>query len=246
MEKATFVQIIPMTGKLYLIPTTLGEGNPADVLPEHTLEVARSLTTFVVENLRSARRFLSKIGILTPIDQLTFFELNEHTDLTTVTAMIGPAMKGVNIGLLSEAGAPAVADPGAPLVRLAHSKGIQVVPLTGPSSILLSLMASGLNGQNFAFQGYLPVKPPERQKRLRELESTSFREKQTQVFIEAPYRNMQLLNDILTTCSGGTYLCIAADITLESEYILTKTISSWKKPLPELHKRPCIFLLLKE
>ena len=160
--------------------------------------------------------------------------------------MLKPAQQGIDIGLLSEAGAPAVADPGAPLVRMAHEHEIRVVPLTGPSSILLSLMASGLNGQNFAFQGYLPIKPPERQKKLRDLEAISAREKQTQVFIEAPYRNMQLLNDILSTCRSNTLLCIAVDITLETEFICTKMVHEWKRSLPELHKRPAIFLLMME
>ncbi|WP_092436951.1 SAM-dependent methyltransferase [Williamwhitmania taraxaci] len=235
-----------MTGKLYMIPTTLGEGNPADVLPIHTIEIAQSLTCFVVEDLRSARRFLSSIKVKNPIDSLTFFELNEHTHHSIIYPMLKPAQQGVDIGLLSEAGAPAVADPGAPLVRMAHENNIRVVPLTGPSSILLSLMASGLNGQNFAFQGYLPIKPPERQRKLRDLEALSAREKQTQVFIEAPYRNMQLLNDILSTCRNNTLLCIAVDITLETEYICTKTVKEWKHALPELHKRPAIFLLMME
>jgi 16S rRNA (cytidine1402-2'-O)-methyltransferase len=235
-----------MTGKLYMIPTTLGEGNPADVLPQFTIEIAQSLTCFVVEDLRSARRFLSSIKVKNPIDSLTFFELNEHTHHSIIFPMLKPALNGLDIGLLSEAGAPAVADPGAPLVRLAHNHDIQVVPLTGPSSILLSLMASGLNGQNFAFQGYLPIKPQERQKKLHELETISARERQTQVFIEAPYRNMQLLNDILATCRNNTLLCIAADITLETEFIRTKTVKEWKALLPELHKRPTIFLLMME
>ncbi|SDC06409.1 16S rRNA (cytidine1402-2'-O)-methyltransferase [Williamwhitmania taraxaci] len=229
-----------------MIPTTLGEGNPADVLPIHTIEIAQSLTCFVVEDLRSARRFLSSIKVKNPIDSLTFFELNEHTHHSIIYPMLKPAQQGVDIGLLSEAGAPAVADPGAPLVRMAHENNIRVVPLTGPSSILLSLMASGLNGQNFAFQGYLPIKPPERQRKLRDLEALSAREKQTQVFIEAPYRNMQLLNDILSTCRNNTLLCIAVDITLETEYICTKTVKEWKHALPELHKRPAIFLLMME
>jgi 16S rRNA (cytidine1402-2'-O)-methyltransferase len=231
-------------GKLYLIPTLLGEGNPEEVLPANVIKIIRELRYFIVEDIRSARRFLSKAKTPFPIDTLTFFTLNEHTSASEVLHYLDPCQDN-DMGVLSEAGVPGVADPGADAVRLAHQHGIRVVPLIGPSSILLAVMASGLNGQNFAFNGYLPVKQPERIHQIKFLEKRAWGENQTQVFIEAPYRNMQLLQDILNSCAPSTMLGISADISLETEFIKTQRIDEWKKHLPELHKRPAIFLIGK-
>ncbi len=228
---------------LYLIPTTLGETAVEKVLPAEIMLVVRSLRYFVVENTRTARRHLKKIAPEIIIDDLDFKELNEHTQQVGLELLLEPIRKGFDMGILSEAGCPGVADPGADLVKIAHEKGIRVVPLVGPSSILLSLMASGMNGQNFAFIGYLPVKPLERSNAIRDIERNSGRDKQTQIFIEAPYRNTKLLTDLLSVCSAHTRLCIAVDLTLDSEFVVTKTIAEWKKALPDINKRPAIFLL---
>lgn len=229
-------------GKLFLIPNLLGEGNPEDILPSAVLKIIRELRVFIVEDLRTARRFLSKAGTMHPIDSLTFFTLNEHTSPSEIVPYLDPAQTE-NIGILSDAGVPGVADPGADIVRLAHQKGIRVVPLVGPSSILMAVMASGLNGQSFAFNGYLPVKRPERISKIKHFEKRALVENQTQVFIEAPYRNMQLLEDLLATCLPSTMLGIGADISLETEFIKTQTMEQWRKKMPELHKRPAIFLI---
>lgn len=231
-------------GKLFLIPNLLGEGNPEEILPANVINIIRELRYFIVEDIRTARRFLSKVKIPLPIDSLTFYTLNEHTSLAEIGTYLDPA-KDDNMGVLSEAGVPGVADPGADIVRLAHQRGIKVVPLVGPSSILMAVMASGLNGQNFAFNGYLPVKHPERVAKIKHFEKRALIENQTQVFIEAPYRNMQLLEDIISTCQPTTMLGIGADISLESEYIKTLPIELWRKKMPELHKRPAIFLIGK-
>jgi 16S rRNA (cytidine1402-2'-O)-methyltransferase len=201
-----------------------------------------------VEELRTARRYLSRVNMGTPIDSLTFFELNEHTPATQeLSGYLQPALDGFPVGLLSEAGMPAVADPGARLVLLAHEKGIEVAPLTGPSSILLALAASGLNGQQFAFAGYLPVKPHERQQHLRLLEKRSAAHHETQAFIETPYRNDALLHDILTTCHPHTLLCVAANLTQPDAFIRTAPVSEWRqRPAPSLKKKPCVFLLLND
>ncbi len=235
-----------MAGKLYLIPAPLGDDTPIEaVIPAGTLEHLRATRHFVVEELRTARRYLSKAGVGVPIDTLTFFELNEHTPLEQdILPYLQPALNGYSVGLISEAGVPAVADPGGRLVLLAHQYNIEVVPLTGPSSLLLALMASGLNGQRFAFAGYLPVKSPERQQALRGLEKRSATEQQTQLFIETPYRNEALLADILNACKPNTFLCIAADITQPTAFIKTMTVAAWKKTTPDIRKKPCIFLLL--
>ncbi|MDR2938579.1 MAG: SAM-dependent methyltransferase [Prevotellaceae bacterium] len=230
-----------MHGTLYLIPSTLGDCCTADVLPQRTAEIVNRIAHYVVENTRSARRFLSKLGIQQSIDSLSFTELNEHTSLAEVAPLLAPLLDGNDVGIISEAGVPSVADPGAALVRLAHEKNIRVVPLVGPSSILLALMASGFNGQAFAFSGYLPVKPDERTHAIKNLEKRSAHE--TQIFMETPYRNNKLIADLLSICAPQTKLCLAADITLETEFISTKTISEWKKKTPDLNKRPCIFLL---
>lgn len=230
------------SGNLYLIPVTLGDNKVTSVLPGSVLEIIQHIDYYIVENVRTARRMLIKMGLKKSIDSLTFFTLDKHTNKREIDSFLYPAIHH-NIGLLSEAGVPGVADPGAEIVKLAHYKNIRVIPLVGPSSILLALMASGLNGQNFAFNGYLPVKKPERIHRIKELEKRSKLENQSQLFIETPYRNNQLLEDITSNCQPATRLCIAADITLETEFIQTRTIKGWTKHLPELHKRPAIFIL---
>ncbi len=228
---------------LYLIPTPLGDTIVEKVLPAEIMQVVRDLRYFVVENTRTARRHLKRMVPEIVIDDLDFKELNEHTQPKELELLLEPLLQGFDLGILSEAGCPGVADPGADLVKLAHEKGIRVVPLVGPSSILLSLMASGLNGQNFAFIGYLPVKPAERIPAIREVERNSGRDRQTQIFIEAPYRNARLLEDLLSVCNSQTKLCIAVDLTMDSEFVVTKTIADWKRAIPEISKRPAIFLL---
>jgi len=232
-------------GKLYLIPTPISSGEPEYVLPQHVMDITRHLTYFVVEELRTARRYLARIKVEKPIDELTFFLLNEHSQPEEIEGMLTPLLQGNDVGLMSEAGVPAIADPGAMLVAAAHRKGIQVVPLVGPSSILLTLMASGLNGQNFAFVGYLPVKPDERRKRIKLLEQRSRAEGQTQLFIEAPYRNIQLLKDLISVCNEQTTITIATEVTSTDELIVTKTVREWKKlPLPDINKKNTVFALL--
>jgi 16S rRNA (cytidine1402-2'-O)-methyltransferase len=230
-----------MTGSLYLLPTTLGGENWQEVIPSFVSELTRQIRHFVVEDVRTARRFLSKLGMPVPISELNFELLNEHTSLEDVHRLLNPLFNGDNVGLLSEAGVPAVADPGANLVAFAHSKGVRVVPCVGPSSIILSLMASGLNGQNFAFVGYLPIKPDERVRRIKQLEQRSREEKQTQLFIETPYRNNQLLNDLVKTLQPETFIHISCDLTLPTELAITKRAKEWKTKMPDLHKRPSIF-----
>ncbi len=227
---------------LYLSPTLLSENTNPQVLPPHVVTVIHGLRQFVVEDIRTARRFLSKAGHPGPIDQLQFRELNEHTTASEAASLL-PYLQEADTGVISEAGVPGVADPGAAVVRLAHEHGIKVVPLVGPSSILMALMASGLNGQSFAFVGYLPVKQNERTERIRILERRSAAEQQTQIFIETPYRNMQLLEDILKCCKPETLLTIAADITGANEMIVTRSIKQWRNKLPQLHKVPAVFLL---
>lgn len=228
---------------IYLIPTTLGDSAIDIVIPDHVKQIVNTIDHYVVEDLRSARRYLRKLGIKKAIDELHFVELNEHTKPENILAFLKPAQQGLNMGILSEAGCPAVADPGAQLVKLAHEHGIKVIPLTGPSSIMLALMASGMNGQNFCFHGYLPIERADRIKKILQLEENAKRFKQTQIFIETPYRNNHLIEDILTYCSAGTLLCLAADITLPSEFIATKSINKWKQSIPDLHKRPVVFLI---
>jgi 16S rRNA (cytidine1402-2'-O)-methyltransferase len=234
-----------MAGILYLIPCTLGD-TPADlVLPQQVITVARKLKYFVVEQPKSARQFLSSLKPEHPIQSIHFATLNEHTDHGELTGMLAPLEAGENLGIISEAGCPGVADPGADLVLLAHRKGIRVVPLVGPSSILLALMASGLNGQRFAFHGYLPIAEPERNKAIAALEAKSARHNQTQLFIETPYRNEKLFTALLAHCHPQTLLCVATDISLPGEQIQTRSIELWKtQPMPRLNKRPSMFLLL--
>ncbi len=232
-------------GTLYLIPVTLGGDDVHQVLPEHVIKLAQSLDTFVVESEKSARHFLSSIKTIKPVRELSLHLLNEHSVHKDLPALLAPLLAGHDVGLMSDAGCPAVADPGAKLVELAHQKGVKVVPLVGPSSILLSLMASGLNGQQFAFLGYLPVDKLQRNQKLKEIEKRSLSHKETQLFIETPYRNQAMLEAILQTCLPSTQLCIACDVSLPSEMIRSQSIALWQKAAPpDLHKRPCLFLLL--
>ncbi len=231
-------------GKLYLIPSPLGDNQPSEVLPEMVFETIGRIRTYVVEEVRTARRFLSRAGLKGKIDTLEFHELNEHTSSEQIEDYLGLFERGEDIGLISEAGLPAVADPGAQLVALCHKRGIEVIPLVGPSSLMLALMASGLNGQSFAFCGYIPAKSDERKSRLKVLEKVSSQLNQTQIIIETPYRNDSLLADILSVCNPSTRLCIAADLTLPTAYIRTASIGDWKKNVPTIGKRPCVFLLL--
>lgn len=232
-------------GKLYLIPTTIGDTPVDQVLPEHTLCVSRDLDTFIVEQVRTARRFLSKIKTNHTIDDIQFFPLNKHTKTEEIYEYLRPALNGKDIGLLSEAGTPCIADPGAIIVEQAHLKGIEVVPLVGPNSILLALMASGFNGQNFCFHGYIPIEGNDRTKKIKEMEVNAIKHDQTQIFIEAPYRNKQILESICKSCNPNTKVCIATDISLKTEFIRTHKVSHWKKNIPDFHKKPTIFLIYK-
>ena len=229
--------------KLILVPNILSEGDWQNVLPAGIFQILTETKYFIVENVRTARRFLKLVNKKIDIDTLTFFELNKYTSEEDLPLFLLPVEKGYDVAVISEAGCPGVADPGADIVKLAHQKGINVIPVVGPSSVLLSLMASGLNGQNFAFSGYLPVKPHERLRAISNLEKLAKNNNQTQIFIETPYRNNQLLNDLLKTCSNSTLLCIAANITAENEFIITKTIGEWKESIPDLHQIPTIFLI---
>ncbi len=232
-------------GKLYLIPSPLGDNEPAEVIPAPVLELLKSITTYVVEEARTVRRYLSRAGLKGHIEELRLVELNEHTTPAEVEAMLPLFDEGNNVGLISEAGLPAVADPGAALVALCHRHGIEVVPQVGPSSLMLALMGSGLNGQTFAFRGYLPAKTDERRAAIREVEKLSGALHQTQIFIETPYRNDSLLADLLANLSPQTRLCLAADLTLESQTIRTMSVAEWKKIGFSVGKRPCVFLILK-
>ena len=233
-----------MEHALYLIPNTLGECETSNVLPAINIAIIRKIKHFIVEDVRTARRFLKKVDSNINIDELQFYTLNKHTSPNELSSYLDPLEKGFDMGVISEAGCPAIADPGAEVVKIAQTKNLKVVPLVGPSSILLGLMASGFNGQSFAFVGYLPIQGNERTQRIKQLEKRAKTENQSQIFIETPYRNQKLLSEILSTCQGNTKLCIACDITLESEYIKTKSINEWKKSaLPDLNKRPSIFIL---
>ena len=235
-----------METALYLLPVTLGDTSVETVLPSYNKEVILGIRHFIVEDVRSARRFLKKVDSSIDIDSLTFYPLNKHTSPEDISGYLNPLAEGHSMGVISEAGCPAVADPGADVVAIAQRRNLKVVPLVGPSSIILSVMASGFNGQSFAFHGYLPIEPNERSKRLKELEGRIYSEHQTQLFIETPYRNHKMLDDILKACRPQTKLCIAANITCEGEYIKTRTVKEWKgTALPDLSKIPCIFLLYK-
>ncbi|MBR4065341.1 MAG: SAM-dependent methyltransferase [Bacteroidaceae bacterium] len=234
-----------METALYLLPVTLGDTPLDNVLPRYNKEVIMGIRHFIVEDVRSARRFLRSVDSQFDIDGSQFFELNKHTAPEVVAGFLKPLQEGKPMGVISEAGCPAVADPGADVVAIAQRKGLKVVPLVGPSSIILSVMASGFNGQSFAFNGYLPIKPEERAKRLHQLEQRIYNENQTQLFIETPYRNGKMIDDILKNCRPQTRLCIAANLTCEGEYVCTRTVKEWKGKVPELSKIPCIFLLYK-
>jgi len=233
-----------MKGKLYLIPSPLGDNDPAEVIPAPTLALLQGIRRYVVEEVRTARRYLSRAGLKGRIAELEFHELNEHTTQQEVEALAALFDDGQDVGLISEAGLPAVADPGATLVALCHRRGITVVPQVGPSSLMLALMASGLNGQSFAFCGYLPTKTEERRNAIRAIEKTSQAHRQTQIVIETPYRNDALFADLLQACRPSTRICVAADITLPHAYIRTKTVNEWKKENLIIGKRPCVFLIL--
>lgn len=232
-------------GKLYLIPTTLGEMNPHDVLPQTIKRAIDSIDVYIVENEKTARRFIKSVHPEKAQTILKIATLNKHTEISEHYTMIAPCLNGTNIGLMSEAGCPGVADPGAAIVKIAHEKGIQVIPLVGPSSILLAMMGSGMNGQSFAFNGYLPIDKAEKKAALKNLEKLSQDKNQSQLFIETPYRNNKMLEDIIQAVNPSTYICIATDITLPTEYIKTMRASEWKKTQVDLHNRPTIFIIHK-
>lgn len=234
-----------MQASLFLIPVTLGETEHEKVLPSYNREVILQIKHFIVENVRTARRFLKKEDPAIVIDELTFYELNKHTTAEQVAGYLTPLAKGEHVGIISEAGCPAIADPGADVVAIAQRNNYPVVPLVGPSSILMALMASGFNGQSFAFQGYLPIDSNERIQMIKKLEGHIYGEDQTQLFIETPYRNNKLAEELLRTCRPTTKLCIASNITCEDEYIRTLSIKEWKGKLPDMNKKPTIFLLYK-
>lgn len=234
-----------MIPALYLIPNLLGDTPVEQVLPPYNHEIIMGIRHFIVEDVRTARRFLKLVDRSIDIDQLTFYTLNKHTNPEEVSSMLKPLEEGNPMGVISEAGCPAVADPGADVVAIAQRKGLQVVPLVGPSSIILSVMGSGFNGQSFAFNGYLPIEPDERIKTLKKLEQRAYTENQTQLFIETPYRNAKMMADILKACRPQTHLCIAAGLTTKDEYIKTRTVKEWTGHLPQLEKIPCIFLIYK-
>ena len=234
-----------LRGKLYLIPTTLGEMNPYDVLPQTVKRAIDFIDYYIVENEKTARKFIKSIYPEKVQASLKISSLNKHTEVTEHHSMITPCLNGINVGLMSEAGCPGVADPGAAIVKLAHEKGIQVIPLVGPSSILLAMMGSGMNGQSFAFNGYLPIDKSEKKSALKYFEKLSYDKNQSQIFIETPYRNNKLLEDFLQALQPNTHLCIAADITLPTEYIKTLRVADWKKTKVDLHNRPTIFILHK-
>lgn len=224
---------------------TLGDTEIERVLPSFNREVIISVKYFIVENIRTARRFLKKVDKDIDIDSLSFVELNKHTTPESISTYLEPLEKGNSIGVISEAGCPAIADPGADVVAIAQRKGLKVIPLIGPSSILLSLMASGFNGQSFAFHGYLPIEKGDRVKKIKALEQLVYSEHQTQIFIETPYRNNKMIDDLISVCRPQTKLCIAANITCDDEFIRTMSLKDWKKSIPELSKIPCIFLIYK-
>ena len=233
-------------GLLYLIPTTLGEtAETAEVIPAKIYDVINTIDEYIVENEKTARHYLKKLGLKKPLQEIILHPLNQHTQPLEISTYLKSIQEGKNIGVISEAGCPGVADPGSEVVRLAHLNNIQVIPLVGPSSILLAMMASGFNGQSFTFNGYLPKERSERIKKIKELEKLVYNKSQTQLFIETPYRNMHILEDVLANCESKTKLCIACDITLPTEFIKTKSIGEWKKQIPEIAKRPTLFLIYK-
>ncbi len=234
-----------MIGKLYLIPTTLGETEPLEVMPLSVKKVVEQIDYYIVENEKSARRFIKKISPKKQQPSLKIMLLDKYAEEIETSKYLDICQQGINVGLLSEAGVPAVADPGATIVKLAHQKNIQVVPLVGPSSILMAMMSSGMNGQNFAFNGYLPIDKGDRKRAVKDLEKLSKDKNQSQIFIETPYRNEKMFADLKAALSPTTFLCIAADITLPSEYIKTMMVKDWKHQQPDLHKKPAIFIIQK-
>lgn len=234
-----------MKGKLYLIPTTLGETEPLEVMPISVKKVVEQIDHYIVENEKSARKFVKKLTPKKPQPSLHIMLLDKYAIEEETNRYLDNCEHGINVGLLSEAGVPAIADPGASIVKLAHQKNIQVVPLVGPSSILLAMMSSGFNGQNFAFNGYLPIDKAERKRKIKELERLSSERNQSQIFIETPYRNEKMFADLKSTLHPKTQLCIAVDITLPSEYIKTMTIKDWKSIQSDFHKKPAIFIIQK-
>ena len=239
------MQTTTLLGKLYLIPTTMGDCDPMDVLPQTVKRSIDFIDYYIVENEKTARKSIKGVHPEKKQSELKLFVLNKHTETKEHLDFIKPLLEGKNMGLMSEAGCPGVADPGAVIVKLAHEKGIQVIPLVGPSSILLAMMASGMNGQSFTFNGYLPIEKGEKKTALKNLEKLSQDKNQSQIFIETPYRNNKMLEDILQAINPATHLCIATDITLPSEYIKTMRASDWKKTKVDLHNRPTIFIIHK-
>ena len=229
-------------GKIYMIPTTLGDSTLDSVIPKDVQQIIIDTKYFIVENIKTTRRFLKKVEREIDIDKLQFYVLNKHTSAVDLESFLNPALEGNNIGVISEAGCPGIADPGSDIVSIAHSKNFKVVPLIGPSSILLALIASGMNGQNFCFNGYLPKERNLRIKKIKELERQAI-SGFTQIFMETPFRNNHLMEDLLKQCIPSTKLCLAADISMENEFIQSKKIIDWKKNIPNLNKRPCIFLI---
>lgn len=232
-------------GKIYLIPTTLGDNEPLEVLPISVKKIIEQIDTYIVENEKTARRFIKRISASKVQAKLEMFHLNKFTDIGSLPNFIEPCLKGIHVGLLSEAGCPGVADPGADIVKLAHEKDIEVVPLVGPSSILMAMMSSGMNGQRFSFNGYLPIDKGERKTEIKRLERLSFDHNQSQIFIETPYRNNKMLEDLCAVLHSNTKICVACDITLPTEYIKTYTANDWSKKKVDLHKRPTIFIIHK-
>ena len=234
-----------MAGKMYLLPSSISEAELKYTHPVGITEIVDSISYYIVENAKGARRFLIKAGISTPIDSLIFYSMNKKSGKIDFKEYLTPAIKGYNMAVISDAGVPSVADPGGEIVYYGHQNNISIVPVTGPSSIMMALMASGLNGQNFAFSGYLPIKRSPLIQKIKQLEKRSKQEQQTQIFMETPYRNQKLLREIINQCAPETYLTIAAGILSQNEFIKTKSVKAWKKTLPELHKIPAVFLLHK-
>ena len=234
------------SGKLFLIPTTLGESNPIEVLPYSVRKLMEGIDNYIVENEKTARRSIKQVVQGKNQQALKFNVLNKFTEAQSLASFLDPCKEGLDVGLLSEAGCPGIADPGAEIVKLAHEMGIRVIPIVGPSSILLAMMGSGMNGQSFTFNGYLPIDKKERKQELKNLERISFEKNQAQIFIETPYRNNQMLEDLVLTLHPSTRVCVACDITLTTEYIVTKTAGDWAKTKVDLNKRPTIFVIQKE
>jgi 16S rRNA (cytidine1402-2'-O)-methyltransferase len=233
-------------GKLYLIPTRLGDNAPLEVLPISIKKIIETVNDYIVENEKTARRFIKKISSNKPQESLNINIINKYTEASELPSYLNPCLNGRPVGLLSEAGCPGIADPGAEIVKIAHEKDIKVVPLVGPSSILLALMSSGMNGQNFTFNGYLPIDKSERKSALKKLERISFEHNQSQLFIETPYRNNKMLEEICVSLHKNTRVCVACDITLPTEFIKTQTVIDWKHTNIDLHKRPAIFIIQKD